>query len=46
MDKLISSIQETTECFLCLNEMKNATMCPHCKKNACEVCFNVRIFYK
>ena len=37
-EKEKNAIRDKLKCFICFGKLVNATMCPHCKKLACEQC--------
>lgn len=41
MEELKQLIDSSTKCMICLDLIKQATMCPNCFKYACEDCFKV-----
>jgi hypothetical protein len=38
-------IDSSMECFICLETIQNAVICPNCKKPACTKCFNVNKYF-
>ena len=39
------NLEEIFKCFICLNKVQNAVMCPNCSKLCCSGCIKVALFF-
>ena len=40
-DNTVESLAEVFRCFICMEKLKDARLCPHCSKLCCFACIRV-----
>uniref|UniRef100_A0A7N9ANM9 Tripartite motif containing 37 n=1 Tax=Mastacembelus armatus TaxID=205130 RepID=A0A7N9ANM9_9TELE len=45
-EQSVESIAEVFRCFICMEKLRDARLCPHCSKLCCFSCIRVSVWYK